>query len=43
MIRSNSLLRVLRRLMGLYAEGSVCGLFGLGMGMTFACFQELGK
>ena len=43
MIRSNNLLTMLRRLIGLYEEGSEGGLLGLGIGITVARFQAEGK
>ena len=42
-IRSNNFPRVLRRLIGLKELGSVWGMLGLGMGITFADFQIVGK
>ena len=42
-IRSNNLLTILRRLIGLYEEGEEGGLLGLGIGITVARFQAEGK
>jgi hypothetical protein len=42
-IHSNNLPTMLRRLIGLYELGSMGGLLGLGIGITLALFQVLGK
>jgi len=43
MIRSNNLLTMFRRLIGLYEEGVGGGFLGLGIGITVARFQAEGK